>query len=350
MPRFHGSFSAALRNFRRHDNGPLIDGKRVRYSVAERNRNTINLLDENFDLVRSANSLLTSTDHHDFLFTDQGNFLFISHEPETRDFSDFNDAQGNPLPESMKVRDSVIQEVAPDAAEADFTWNSWDHMKLDPDCRVWRFSEDYAHLNSLQIVDGDIVASFFGCAQILRIDRETSSGEPGTGAIEWKLGGTSPTRDPGTVLLEIVGDTTGEFCGQHQPTVTDSGHIVLFDNGVHCLGTRKLLAPFTRVVEYDLSSGTQASFVREYRRPAGHGHSVAAGGVTLLDNGHWLIAWGRTSSETADRQEIIAVSEYDPNTGTSVLEMNMSSSKGLYFTYRVYRESEADVQIPLNLP
>ena len=82
-------------------------------------------------------------------------------------------------------------------------------MKLE-DCRIG--ATEYAHLNSLYLKDGDIVASFRYCNQVLRIDRSS-----GTGAVVWQLGGTAPPRDPATAYLAIVGDTDGlnEFCGQH---------------------------------------------------------------------------------------------------------------------------------------
>ena len=55
-------------------------------------------------------------------------------------------------------------------------------------------------------------------------------------------------------------------------------YVVLFDNGVHCLGQRKQPAIETRVVEYDISSDTHASFSRHYKRPDGHGYSYSLGG------------------------------------------------------------------------
>ena len=91
------------------------------------------------------------------------------------------------------MKDSVIQEVAPDGTEL-FRWHSWDHLDVlkAEDCLIVEKYLDgrteYGHLNSLQIADGDIIASFRGCAQVLRIDRSS-------GAVEWKLGGTPPDPD-----------------------------------------------------------------------------------------------------------------------------------------------------------
>ena len=337
-------------NFRPYPNGPTIDGKRVRYGMHNR------ALDEEFELIRKVNVVapLITSDNHDFLITDRG-FLFISYHDTTRDLSAYEDENGDPLPSAARITDSVIQEVAPDGTEL-FRWNSWDHLAVEPDClmveKCLRGRTEYAHLNSLQIVDGDIIASFRGCAQVLRIDRSS-----GSGAVEWKLGGTATTPDPDTTYLPLVGDPAGEFCGQHHVTLTASGTIVMFDNGVQCLGPRKNLTPFSRVVEYDISSRAQAAFLREYRRPAAQGHSESRGGVTVVNddmdraNDRWLITWGgRIVNATVGVQELIAISEVDPVTGTALFELSMFKSRTPVRTYRVYHQPDAAVTIPLSLP
>ena len=339
-------------NFRPYPNGPTIDGKRVRYGMHRR------LLDEEFELIRHVDVVapLTTSNGHDFLITDRG-FLFISYHDTTRDLSDYEDENGDPLPSAAQITDSVIQEVAPDGTEL-FRWNSWDHMDVlnAEDClmveKYLNGRTEYAHLNSLQIVDGDIIASFRGCAQVLRIDRSS-----GSGAVEWKLGGTATTPDPDTTYLPLVGDPAGEFCGQHHVTLTASGTIVMFDNGVLCLGPRKNLTPFSRVVEYDISSGTQAAFMREYKRAAEQGHSQAGGGVTVVNddmdraNDRWLITWGGVIvNATVGAQELIAISEVDPVTGTVLFELSMFKSGNPVRTYRLYHQPDAAVRIPLNLP
>ena len=63
--------------------------------------------------------------------------------------------------------------------------------------------DDYAHLNSLHLSGGDVIASFRFCNQVLRIDRSD-----GTGAVEWQLGGTSPPRAETTTYLEITATAT----------------------------------------------------------------------------------------------------------------------------------------------
>ena len=341
VPRFHRQRSGA--NFRRHPDG--------RYSIT-RGDYPVELYDERFDRIETVTvaAPLTVPNGHDFLITDEGNYLFISYPVDRRNLCAVEgQCDVGETTRMKRVFDSAIQEVTP-SGDSVFLWNSWDHVKLE-DCRFDK--TEYAHLNSLYLKDGDIVASFRYCNQVLRIDRSS-----GTGAVVWQLGGTAPPRDPDTAFLAIVGDTDGqnEICGQHQATLTDADTVVLFDNGYGCRGPRKDEAPFSRAVEYDISSATQARFRRQYLLPEGQGYSHFGGGVTVLEeneeNGHWLITWGFLRDATVAEDRRLAVSEVDPESGTALFEMNMDAphSTDQVRTYRVYREPETNVPIPLNLP
>ena len=354
VPRFHraGGF-----HFRHYSDGPTIGGEQVRYSVGMDYRE-IDLLNRDFEVIRTLRKDVAGTriDAHDFLFTDDGDYLFNLRVAATRDLSmrhDILDSDNNPFG-VVNLTDSVLQVMTPGGTEK-FSWNSWNHLTIDPDCRLRDFPGQYAHLNAFQLVesdgdgDGDIVASFRGCSQVLRIDGTT-------GAVKWKLGGTEPdpdidpNADPNTEYLEIVGDAAGEFCGQHHVTLTEWDSVVLFDNGVFCLGPRKAEAPFTRAVEYDISSGTKAVFVQAFEQPEGHGYSDVAGSVTVLERNRWLIAWGRQNDVTANLADVPSIVEVDPSTGTTYLEIHLSKSGTLAWSYRVYRVPESQITIPLNLP
>ena len=338
VPRFHLRKADGARNFRRFADG--------RYSVHA--GNDVHLHDRQLEYTKVVRPVppLSSSDPHDFLITETGNYLFIGYVDATRDRCEVSGCE--PGTEDIgTVTDSWIQETTP-AGEKVFEWNSWDHLKLS-DCR-FVFGDDYAHLNSLHLADGDIVASFRHCNMVVRIDR---SG--GTGRLVWQVGGTAPPRDTATQYLAITGDTDArnEFCGQHSATLTSSGSLLVFDNGHKCNGPRKDLAKFTRVVEYRLlTSGTpkEARFWRQYLLPAGNGSSNTRGGVVSLANGHWLIAWGTLVNETKPLGKLLAISEVDPNSGTPVLELASVSipESRRAFTYRAYRVS--GIEIPLNLP
>ena len=270
-------------------------------------------------------SPLTHTDGHDFHITSAGDYVLLAYHRGQRDFSPYGGSA------SQTTRDSVIQRRT-SSGTAQFTWNSWDHrdtLQVGNDCRVGIYPNTYAHLNGLQVLsDGDYVASFRGCAQVPRIDGTS-------GAVEWKLGGTAPPDGSTTEFLELVehSDPTvvEEFCGQHHVTLTSSNTVVMYDNGVQCIGARKDAAPFSRAVEYDISSGTQAAYLREYQLPATQGYFPYRCGVHVLEefggSVHWLIAWGAIATGgmvAADKT--IAVSEVDPVTGTVHLEVPPAES------------------------
>ena len=353
VPRFHRLLAfntdgtrTNSQNFRRHPDG--------RYSVTQtslrQSRNAVRLYNSRMEFIESVGVVapLDWANGHDFLIAPNGNYLFISYHGTERNLCEIDDyCDPGETTRMETLLDGVIQEVDTEGQEV-FRWNSWDHVNV-ADCIDTRTvtEGEYSHLNSLHLVDGDIVASLRNCHQVLRIDRSS-----GTGAVEWQVGGGDPPHDSGADYLEIVGDEDGdnEFCKQHSATITASGSLLLFDNGVDCRGPRKAKPPVTRVVEYDISSGSQAVFKRRYLLPAGHGHSVIKGSVRELANRNWLIAWGDFWKPTIGLKQRVAVSEVDPS-GTAVLELNMSApAKGVTFTYRVYRERETDIEIPWNLP
>ena len=345
VPRWVMRPNVRARNFRRYPDG--------RYSFSERgadgNEATV-ILDAGFNRIDTATLVGTllpeHTGGHDFLITETGNYLLMSYYPAERDLSAFEcegeDGSTRPCSTAEPADDSIIQEVTPDGEQV-LLWNSWDHVKV-ADCTIHRFPNDYAHLNSLHELEGDIVAGLRGCAQVLRIERAN-------GAVVWQLGGTLPMRAARTApstgatrYLAVVGDdgARNEFCGQHHVTATPAGSLLMFDNGNQCLGPRKNDPPFTRIVEYDISSGTEARFVREYRLPEADGVAASGGGVTALANGNWLITWGNNGPT-------IAVSEVD-TAGNEIFRVSMSRDGEQYGTGRVYREREAALDLPLNLP
>ena len=344
VPRWVMRPDLRARNFRRHPDG--------RYSFSERDAAGVErtvILDAGLgriDTAALAAPLLPEhTGGHDFLIADNGNYVQMSYYPAERDLGGFTcrdeDGATRPCSTAEPADDSIIQEVTPGGVEV-LRWNSWDHVKIE-DCTIHRFPDDYAHLNSLHELDGgDIVAGLRGCAQVLRIERDT-------GAVVWQIGGSLPMRAdrpaPSTGAaryLPVHGDPLGEFCGQHHVTATPGGALLMFDNGNHCLGPRKIDPQVTRIVEYDISSGAEARFVREYRLPEADGVAASGGGVTAMPNGHWLITWGNNGPA-------IAVSEVD-TAGNEIFRLSMSRDGHPYGTGRVYRASEAAVNLQPNLP
>ena len=300
-----------------------------RYAYATSIANRVNVLDQHLEVIDEQVSTvfpLRNMDPHDFVILPNGNYLLMSYERQGRNLSHltFTDAEGTPY-HIHSLYDSAIQIITPDEREALFTWNSWGKMPLG-DCVQHRFARStfagYAHLNSLQLVgDHTIVGSFRGCSKVLGID-------VATGSVKWRVGRTNlsdeewASRDIGPAPIMVVNDPEGEFCGQHSATILPNGHLLLFDNGAACLidpwkdhqpvGTH---GEYSRAVEYalDLAVG-EAVFVRDHSL---HGNKEAfgysGGQVVPMDNGDWLISWGRNLRGQPPLEE--TVTQVDPATG-----------------------------------
>ena len=134
--------------------------------------------DEDFQEVARASTVapITTIDAHDYRLLENGAHLLMAYEPRRRDLSHltgFLDANGEVVTfgNEVAVADSVIQIVSA-TGQALLTWNSFDYMPLE-DCAQHRFPPDhpgYAHINSLQMAGGRIIASFRGCSSVFGID------------------------------------------------------------------------------------------------------------------------------------------------------------------------------------
>ena len=304
------------------------------------------ILDEDFEVVADGVRTvapLTRVNNHDFQILEDGNYLLMSYEPATRDFSDID------LPyldgaavSSVDIRDAAFQIVTP-GGHAVFTWNSWGNMAIE-DCVQHRFpvtlSTDpdmrspeggYAHINGMHVVDGVLVASMRGCSKVLGIDVK-----PGVtrGDVLWRMGRTNlsdaewAARDIGPRPLDFINDPEGEFCGQHTARFLPNGNIFLFDNGVVCaidpwtfeeLGREGY--DFSRAVEYALDlDNHEAVFVRDHSLRGERRHlGYSTGNVDVLDNGDWLVSWGRvlTGADRFPDNEMATL--VDPATGQEKL-------------------------------
>ena len=280
------------------------------------------VLDQNLESIANVTTVapLTDTDRHDMRLLDDGNYLVMAYEQADRDLSELT--FGN-FSTSQRVRDSAIQIRTPGGTPL-LTWSSHDAIPFE-DCKP-NFppqNTDYAHLNTLQMVDGHIVASFRGCNTVLRIDPDDASSHK----VVWRVALTNLSDEQwdglgkGPAPLDIIGDAEGQFCGQHGTSLLPNGHLILFDNGVLCmhdpwLDTQLLARPggeYSRAVEYALDvDNNEAVFLRDHslggaRSKAGlvHGH------VEKLEGGDWLIGWG----EGGPRKPTVSVTQADPNTG-----------------------------------
>ena len=135
------------------------------------------VLDEDFDKPTEIRTVapLTHTDTHDSVLLPNGDYVLLAYEPATRDFSrlsrefDVKKADGTNYGEKYTT-DSAVQIRRADGT-ASFTWDSWDNIPIE-DCVQHFFPVGYGHVNSLDMLDGDIIAGFRGCSTVLRIDPE----------------------------------------------------------------------------------------------------------------------------------------------------------------------------------
>ena len=306
------------------------------------------ILDEDFEVVADGVRTvapLTRVNTHDFQILEDGNYLLMAYEPATRDFSAIDlpsPADGGVDLSSVDVVDAAFQIVTP-GGHAVFTWNSWGNMAIE-DCVQHRFpvtlSTDpdmrspeggYAHINGMHVVDGVLVASMRGCSKVLGIDVEPGATQ---GDVLWRMGRTNlsdaewAARDIGPRPLDFINDPEGEFCGQHTARFLPNGNIFLFDNGVVCtidpwtfeeLGREG--RDFSRAVEYALDlENHEAVFVRDHSLRGERSHlGYATGNVDVLDNGDWLVSWGRvlTGADRFPDNEMATL--VDPATGQEKL-------------------------------
>ena len=367
VPRFRRRIEGGAQNFRWHAAHRRYSYMAYGAPCTDRSGEVVEstevvILDEGFEVVDRARAVgHCATDNHDFLLTPEGNYLFLSYPPAERDFSAIPDANGEyPWSSAEATHDSVIQEVTP-AGEVVFEWNSGEArgdgtgppLKF-ADCRVHHFPENYAWLNSFSFTaEGNLLASFRGCAQVLEIERPS-------GRVLRQLGGSAPALADGRLHHRFVGDPYPVgFCGQHTPIETGRSangdlRIALFDNGVHCLEDLARPRPHenhpSRMVEYRLS-GDEAVFLRHHESLF---PSDRTGAVQALPNGNRLVTWGFGPGRPPT-----SLVEVDP-TGREVFEMRVRSptpDDREARTYRPYRRAliyrayrETGLTIPLNLP
>ena len=350
VPRYLDMRSSPGLYFRFQQIGPHGD---YRYSHSATDNVQV-IRDENLELVRRVTTVspLTVTNGHDQRVLDGDKSLLLAWQPATRDLSPlpFNDDSGTPWGTAVYMRDSAFQIVTPQD-QAEFTWNSWGKVPLE-DCSQHRFPDGYGHINSGQLVDGLVVVSLRGCSTVLAIDPALADSHK----IAWRLGQTNLSEEDwadragelGPAPLTIINDPEGEFCGQHAAQIFPNGHLVLFDNGSHCVvnpwttGAVGRQGDFSRALEYALDPDTgEAVFLRDHtfggqrtRLGIAHGH------VEVLNNGDWLISWGNDPRSPSPYPTSEIFTQVDPDTGEEKFGIIITS---------LYGSERATVMSPSNL-
>lgn len=286
---------------------------------------TAQRLDAGLEVVESHTTVdLEHTDAHDIVWNDDGSVYISAYEPD---------------PESGLV-DAIVQHVDGDGTVL-WEWNSADHGLVDE--TVWTNDTDYAHLNSIQVMDdGDLLLSFRHLSAVLKVARTAHDGFA-SGDIVWRLGGrrsdfTFPD-DP---------DGTGP-CAQHTAYQQPDGTILMFDNGswegstALCVDQSDPLGPvvdrrFSRVLGLSLDEETMEASVVEDHRVDGR-FAVFAGSAERLAGGTTLVGWASSTDAMA--------SELDAD-GEVLWEVRdvAAGSGPPYFTYRAAYADFPDALAP----
>ncbi len=263
---------------------------------------------------------LTNTDSHDSILEPDGSMVLLAYEP--------NPATGK--------TDSVIQEVDP---QGDVSFQ-WDSSALADESVV--SGADYAHINSVQIVNGgdDFLASFRNLSSVIEIARRPHDGyQPGD--IVWKLGG----RDSSFTFQD---DPYDGPCGQHTASELPNGDIMVFDDGSSdffgalCVDQSDPTGPVharpqSRMAIYHLAGGT-ATLVRSYA-PSGWFAWFMGSTQYLPQTGNVLVGWASTT-------QAVATELAPDNTAVWQLVATPSSDARTYFSYRSLKFAAPDTIHP----
>ncbi len=217
--------------------------------------------------------------HHEIFEMQNGNFLVLSVELRNVDDYPTSDSDPNAPHETAAVAADTIVEFSPVDGTIVNEWRLLD--MLDPHRIAYdslggfwdaEFPEieggtrDWAHANAVihDPSDDSIIVSLRHQDAVVKFSRQT-------GQIIWILGPHDnwDLAKFGSFLLNPVGDNFLFQYHQHAPEVTESGTILLFDNGNFKASpfATKLTAPenFTRAVEFSINEETkEVSQVWEY--------------------------------------------------------------------------------------
>jgi hypothetical protein len=227
-------------------------------------------------LVRTLEPVGPPADDHDLQFMENGDYLLGAYVKQ-----DHVDTSAYGGSSDATVVNAELQQVSPEG-QLVWDWRSQDHIGLAETERHWPWAVnngyDIVHWNSIEESGSDsVIASFRHLDGVYKIRRST-------GAIVWKLGGTETPRSL-TVKRDRFGRTFG---AQHDARVLSDGTVTVFDNRT---GLRKKKP---RAVRFRIDPAARtATLLQSITDPAVIA-SYCCGSVRVLDNGDWLIAWGKT--------------------------------------------------------
>ena len=178
---------------------------------------------------------------------------------------------------------------------------------------------DVFHCNSIDLdSSGNLLLSMRHTSAVYFIDGAT-------GAIQWKLGGTSYVGDGGA-HISVVNDSEGTFSLQHDARLSASG-VTMFDDHGGSAGV-------ARGVEYAINLGNKtATPIFQY---LGTGQSLFQGSFRRQADGHSVIGWGHVAKDPRTFTEIDAQ-------GSDVLDVTLTAT----IAYRAVKVPPGQLDVAL---
>ncbi len=216
-------------------------------------------------------------DFHDLQQLPNGNYLGIMDVTRNcpADPTQCVDLSSWGLSSQSTITDNVIVELNP-ANQIVWQWSVADHINVATANVNWRDQfPDVVHMNSI-LYDGNggIIFSARHFDAVYRIDMAT-------GAITWKLGGSTTPQS-----LNVVGDQYAQlFSGQHFARLQPDGSLTVHDNGTRA-NRQPCALRFT--IDTSTNTATEVEQVTDSRTSTAN----CCGSATKLTGGDWVISWG----------------------------------------------------------
>jgi hypothetical protein len=267
------------------------------------------LYNENMQLVDSiANPSMYSLDFHDILLLNNGHYLLLCEESNIVDMSKY--VEGGKT--DATIFSDVLIEVDKTTGSISWTWKAINHVSPLDATDIIPLTDQairLTHANSLfEDNDGNIIISFRHLDEVSKINKTT-------GEFVWRMGGSKCRNNQFTFVNDTDENGFVGFSHQHTATITNTGTLLLFDNGV--------LKPhqYSRAVEYQVDFVNKvATKIWEYRYQPDK-FTLSMGSAYRLPNGNTLINWC-----------LGTVTEVKPD-GTKAFELSFNATPA----YRAYR-------------
>ena len=275
-------------------------------------------MDESYTIVDSFEvSDPYSTDSHDFLLLESGNYIMLGSHYQYLDMTDYGG------PEVARIEGCIIQEFNQNK-ELVFEWSSFDHFEFDDILhRSLNAPQiDYVHANSIEVDnDGNLLLSSRHLCEITKINRSN-------GQIIWRLGGKNNQFTFDEQFYNNHSIPT-PFCSQHDVRVLENGNITFFDNG------NDKLPKYSRVVEYVIDEiNKTAELAEEFRDTINY--SGFLGNAQKLNNGNVMSVWNTQGAISTLIREI----KPDHNIAMQIelpLVVDSDNKKVGDFNYRAFK-------------